>query len=89
MPSRQARHPLPASQEAALQLLGTTIRQHRTQRHLSQQALATVTGLDASYISEIEQGRRNVTVLSLLSIAKALNVPLSRLLAPLDISCTT
>ena len=86
MPSRQARHPLPASQEAALQLLGTTIRQHRQQRRLSQQALATVTGLDASYIGEIEQGHRNVTVLSLLRIAKALDLPLSRLLAPLDTS---
>ena len=86
MPSRQARHPLPASQEAALQLLGTTIRQHRQQRRLSQQALATVTGLDASYIGEIEQGHRNVTVLSLLSIAKALDLPLSHLLAPLDTS---
>jgi transcriptional regulator with XRE-family HTH domain len=86
VPSRQARHPLPASHEAALQLLGTTIRQHRKQRRLSQQALAAVTGLDASYIGEIEQGHRNVTVLSLLSIAKALDLPLSRLLAPLDTS---
>jgi transcriptional regulator with XRE-family HTH domain len=86
VPSRQARHPLPASQEAVLKLLGTTIRQHRQQRRLSQQALAAVTGLDASYIGEIEQGHRNVTVLSLLSIAKALDLSLSRLLAPLDSS---
>jgi DNA-binding XRE family transcriptional regulator len=42
--------------DPVLQLLGATIRQYRKQRRLSQQALATVTGLDASYIGAIEQG---------------------------------
>ena len=84
VPSRQARHPLPANHEAALRLVGTTIRQQRKQQRLSQHALATLTGLDSGYISEIERGQRNVTLLSLLRIAEALHLPVSRLLAPLD-----
>ena len=84
VPSRQARHPLPANHEAALRLVGTTIRQQRKQRRLSQHTLATLTGLDSSYISEIERGQRNVSLLSLLRIAEALHLPVSRLLAPLD-----
>ena len=84
VPSRQARHPLPANHEAALRLVGTTIRQQRKQRRLSQHTLATLTGLDSSYISEIERGQRNVSLLSLLRIAEALHLPVSHLLAPLD-----
>jgi DNA-binding XRE family transcriptional regulator len=84
VPSRQSRQPLPANHEAALRLVGTTIRQQRKQQRLSQQTLAALTGLDSSYISEIERGQRNVSLLSLLRIAEALHLPVSRLLAPLD-----
>jgi DNA-binding XRE family transcriptional regulator len=56
----------------------------RKQRRLSQHTLATLTGLDSSYISEIERGQRNVSLLSLLRIAEALHLPVSHLLAPLD-----
>lgn len=84
VPSRQARHPLPANDAAALRLVGATIQQQRKQRRLSQHTLAALTGLDSSYISEIERGQRNVTVLSLLRIAEALHLPVSQLLAPLD-----
>ena len=64
--------------------MGATIRQQRKQRRLSQSTLATLTGLDSSYISEIERGQRNVTLLSLLRIAEALHLPVSHLLTPLD-----
>jgi transcriptional regulator with XRE-family HTH domain len=86
VPSRQARHPLSADQEAALRLLGATIRQYRKQRRVSLQRLATLTGLHHSYISEIERGQRNVTVLSLRSIAAALQLPVSLLLQGWDAS---
>jgi transcriptional regulator with XRE-family HTH domain len=64
--------------------LGATIRQYRQQCGLSQRALAVKTHLDKSYINQIEKGRRNVSVLSLLRIADALQLPVSRLLAPLE-----
>jgi len=67
-----------------LQLLGATIRQYRRQRHLTQESLAAHTGLSLTYISEVERGRRNVSVLALLGIAAVLQVPVATLLQPLE-----
>ena len=70
--------------EAALALLGATIQHHRQQQGLSQRTLAAHTGLSHTYISQIEQGKRNPTILSLRSIADALHISLCLLIAPLD-----
>jgi len=51
---------------------------------LSQPALAARTGLTVGYISEIEQGQRNLSVLSLVRIAEALGLAVAHLLAPLE-----
>lgn len=69
-----------------LHRLGGTIRRYRQQRHLVQVRLAAQTGLHPTYISGIEQGHRNVSVLSLVCIADALALSVSQLLAPLDTS---
>jgi transcriptional regulator with XRE-family HTH domain len=45
----------------------------RTERHLSQEALADATGIARSYMSGIERGVRNFSVLHLLKIARALH----------------
>jgi transcriptional regulator with XRE-family HTH domain len=70
--------------EAALALLGATIQHHRQQQGLSQRMLAVHTGLSHTYLSQIEQGKRNPTILSLRSIADALHISLWLLIAPLD-----
>jgi DNA-binding XRE family transcriptional regulator len=70
--------------EAVLALLGATIQHHRQQQGLSQRTLAAHTGLSHTYISQIEQGKRNPTILSLRSIADALHISLCLLIAPLD-----
>ena len=70
--------------EAALALLGATIQHHRQQQGFSQRTLAAHTGLSHTYISQIEQGKRNPTILSLRSIADALHISLGLLIAPLD-----
>ena len=62
----------PDDQVTLLSLLGATIRQYRQQRGLVQAALATTTSLSHTYITEIEQGHRNLSVLSLVRIADAL-----------------
>ena len=74
----------PGDQALLLPLLGATIRQYRQQRGLFQAALATMTGLSPSHICQIEQGHRSVSVLNLVSIATALGLAVSSLLAPLD-----
>ncbi len=74
----------PGDPDRFLRLLGITLHQYRQQRRLSQRALAARTGLNKSYIGQIEQGQRNVSVLSLLRIADALGLSVAHLLAPLD-----
>ncbi len=74
----------PDDQVTLLSLLGATIRQYRQQRGLVQAALATTTSLSHTYITEIEQGHRNLSVLSLVRIADALGLSVASLLAPLE-----
>jgi transcriptional regulator with XRE-family HTH domain len=81
MPSLQAGDP-----HTRLHLLGATIRLYRQQQGLTHKALAAKTGLDNSYIGEIERGERNVSVLNLVRLAHALGLSVSHLLAPLDTS---
>jgi transcriptional regulator with XRE-family HTH domain len=67
-----------------LPLLGATIRQARKEQRLSQPALAARTGLSFGYISEIELGQRNLSVLNLVRLADALGLSVAHLLAPLE-----
>jgi transcriptional regulator with XRE-family HTH domain len=70
------------SSHPILDTLGVTIRLLRHQRGLSQEALAHLAEIDRSYMSGIERGRRNISVLNMARIAAALRVSLSDLLAP-------
>jgi transcriptional regulator with XRE-family HTH domain len=58
---------------------GARIRQLREARGLSQEAFADKCGLDRTYISGIERGKRNVSLLNISVLAKALGVPPSQL----------
>ncbi len=60
--------------------VGLNLRKFRLERGLSQEALAFECGLHRTYISGVERGVRNPTVLVLEQIAKALKVPSSRLI---------
>ena len=60
--------------------VGLNVRKFRKERDLSQEALAFESGLHRTYISGVERGIRNPTVLVLEEIAAALKVPTSRLL---------
>ncbi len=70
--------------DTPLQRFGATLRQYRQHVGLSHRALAARTGIHYTYITQIEQGRRNVSVLALLRLARALGIPSSWLLARLD-----
>jgi transcriptional regulator with XRE-family HTH domain len=49
---------------------------------LSQEALAAEAGIDRSYMSGVERGRRNFSMLKLQALAKALRVPVRDILPP-------
>lgn len=68
-----------------LQHFGALVRQYRQQRGLTHKALANRMGIRrSSYMSEIELGKRNIAVLMLLRLARALDIPVAWLLAGLD-----
>ncbi len=58
----------------ALDTFGQNIRKHRTEKGLSQEALADKADLDSTYISGIERGVRNPSLLSIVRLAKALGM---------------
>ena len=62
-----------------LQQIGDKVRELRTDRKLTQAQLADACGLHRTFIGSVERGERNVAVLSLRRIAKALRVSVSHL----------
>jgi transcriptional regulator with XRE-family HTH domain len=59
---------------------GEKVRNERTKAGLSQEKLALSTGLDRTYISGIERGRRNPSLKNIGRIANALKLSISELL---------
>jgi predicted transcriptional regulator/transcriptional regulator with XRE-family HTH domain len=60
-------------------LIGLTVRRLRTERDLSQHALATRLGISASYLNLIEHDQRAVTASLLIKLAEILRVDLATL----------
>jgi transcriptional regulator with XRE-family HTH domain len=65
---------------ADLKKFGNKIRLLRHQQGLSQEQLAELCGLHRTYIGGIERGERNVSLLNMIRIARALNTTVSLLL---------
>ena len=65
-----------------LRFFGEHLRELRTERNLSQERLAELAGLDRNYIGQIERAERNVALVNIVRIAKALEVEPAELFAP-------
>ena len=61
-------------------IIGNNIRRLRKEKGLRQIDLAIAVGIDSSYLSEIENKKRNPTILLLDNIATVLEVSLIELL---------
>ena len=59
------------------ELVGKRMRQLRKKKGLSQEALANECELDRTYIASVENGKRNISIINLEKISKALKVSLS------------
>lgn len=59
-----------------LKIIGKNIAKLRKMRNMTQEDLCGVAQIDRSYLSEIENGKMNVTIKALVTIAKALNCKL-------------
>jgi transcriptional regulator with XRE-family HTH domain len=58
---------------------GSRVRELRKAKGLSQEAFASLCGLDRTYISGIERGVRNLSLINIHSLAKALEISVSEL----------
>ncbi|MDC3412329.1 helix-turn-helix domain-containing protein [Aquibacillus sp. 3ASR75-11] len=63
-----------------LQRLGDKLKYHRLEKGFTQENLSAVAGFSRSYYTEIETGKRNVSILNLNKISVALGIPLNILL---------
>ena len=55
-------------------VVGENVRRHREAARLSQEELAVRMGVDQGYVSSLEAGRRNPTILTMWHLAVALEV---------------
>lgn len=54
--------------------IGIRLRELRNEKGLSQEKFSFICELDRTYIASIEQGKRNVSIVNIEKIAKALNI---------------
>lgn len=54
------------------QIVGNRIRELRSNAGLSQEKLALAANLDRTYIASVENGKRNISIINLEKIIKAL-----------------
>ena len=63
---------------------GRTLRKFRKAEGLSQEKLAELAGIHRTYIGDVERGKRNIALLNLVQLAKALKTPLSKLISEME-----
>ena len=73
-----------AKRHVALTRFGANVRDLREKAELTQERLSELSELDQTYISGIENGSRNPTILSVGRIAKALKTTVSGLCEGID-----
>ena len=66
-------------QEKSQKQLGKLIREKRKQAGYSQEAFASQCGVHRTYMGAIERGERNISLLNIIRIAKALKMKPSEL----------
>ena len=59
---------------------GEIIRQHRRMCGLTQEQVAELAGMNVTYLSDVERGKRNVSLINLARLAKAFGMPLEDVL---------
>lgn len=56
---------------------GKRVKELRLQKGISQEKLANIAGLDRTYMTQVENGKRNLTIEKIRQICKGLNISLS------------
>lgn len=67
--------------ERALGKLGDAIRARRQALKMSQEALADAAGINRTHMGEVERGKRNISFMSVVKIARAMDARASDIIA--------
>ena len=59
---------------------GERLREVRLEADISQERLAELAGLHRTYVSSVERGLRNISLVNIDRLARALKVPLTELM---------
>ena len=65
-------------------LVGRNVKRIRQEKGLTQEQLAEISGFSQQYISGLEQGRSNPTIVSIYELATALGVSHMELVRPTE-----
>lgn len=68
-------------------VFGTVVKNIREQKYISQDELASISGLDRTFISLIENGKRSPTLTTILKLSKGLAVKPSYLIKKCEEEC--
>jgi transcriptional regulator with XRE-family HTH domain len=72
------------TRDPLLSAFGGAVRSLRLARGLSQESLAEAAQLHVTYVSSLERGRRNVSLVNIDRLARALGVDLPGLMGPVE-----
>jgi len=64
--------------------IGKRVRQYRLNKGLTQEKLAELSGLDQSYIGQMERGEKNITLSTLMKITNAMTISVSEFTAEIE-----
>lgn len=67
-----------------LRQIGDNIRAARKRMEYTQEQLADIAGFSRSYYTEIETGKRNISILNLLKIMRALKAEANEIIGPVN-----
>jgi transcriptional regulator with XRE-family HTH domain len=63
---------------------GNALREYRKEAGISQEQLAARAGMNRTYVGDVERGERNVSIVNMQKLAKALKVKLSALVMEME-----
>ena len=73
-----------ATNHIFLKKFGDRVQSLRNQAGISQEKLAELAEMHRTYISGIERGERNVSLINIMRLANALNLSVSKLMKGID-----
>ncbi len=76
--------PARPSPDTTLKKFGDNVRSRRESQSLTQEKLAEIADLDRTYISSVERGARNISLQSIVRLAKALKTTAASLCGGID-----